>query len=273
MIDFSIEFFPPKTPNHESALWECLNSIKDFNPEFISVTYGADGSTRDRTHSIVQNIHENNKITCVPHLTCVNTSKDEISEILDSYSNMGVKSIVALRGDKPTTPNLNTSDYAFAYELVTDIKLKNKFQNIYVAAYPEKHPEAKSLTADLNNLKRKIDCGATAAITQFFFNNNYYYDFLNKCEQMGIGIPIIPGILPINNFTRVSAFASKCGASIPKEITKKYESLTMESECFEPSLDLLINQVNNLIENQIKKIHFYTLNQHKLLVNLFSSIE
>jgi methylenetetrahydrofolate reductase (NADPH) len=273
MIDFSVEFFPPKSNDLETNLWDCFNKIKPLKPSFVSVTYGADGSTRDRTHSIVKKIAQDNEVACAPHLTCVNTSKEDIEKILCAYQSLGIESIVALRGDKPSTLTNQSNDYSFAYELIPDIKLQRQFKNIFVAAYPEKHPEAKTIGHDIDNLKRKIDKGATAAITQFFFNNHFYYDFLNKCQQMSINIPIIPGILPINNFSRVSKFSEKCGTSVPDSILSKFQKIKDGASHHDLSLEILTTQVDGLISHNINRFHFYTLNQSSLMLDLFKIIK
>jgi methylenetetrahydrofolate reductase (NADPH) len=273
MINFSIEFFPPKSRNLEDSLWDCLDKIKPFKPSLVSVTYGADGSTRDRTHSIVKKIVEDTEIICAPHLTCVNASKEEIKKILHAYEDLGIESIVALRGDKPSTLIHKSNDYSFAHELILDIKSRKQFKNIFVAAYPEKHPEAKTMGHDIDNLKRKIDNGATAAITQFFFNNDFYYDFLNKCQQMSIAIPIIPGILPINDFNRVSKFSEKCGTSVPDTLFNKFQQIKEGASHYDVSLEVLTTQVNDLISQKINSFHFYSLNQPNLMLDLFKAIK
>jgi methylenetetrahydrofolate reductase (NADPH) len=272
MIDFSIEFFPPSSPAMEDKLWRTYKTLKKYNPSLISVTYGADGSTRDRTHKIVKKLIKEKKILVAPHLTCVGSTKQEISKILSDYAKLGIQSVVALRGDKPKQ-NDSLMDLRFATDLIEEIKKIQDYKNIFVAAYPEIHPESKSIKEDIAVLKLKEDLGATHAITQFFFDNNFYYEYLNLCAQQNISIPIIPGILPINNFERVFAFAQKCNASIPKSMIEAYKNISSNEDNLKLSLSLLVDQVEALKQNGVKNYHFYSLNQSELLESLFKSFE
>jgi len=272
MIDFSIEFFPPSSPVMEKNLWLTYETLKKYNPSFISVTYGADGSTRDRTHDIVKKLTKEKKILVAPHLTCIGSSKLEISIILSDYAKLGIESVVALRGDKPKENN-SPMDLKFATDLIEEIKKLQNYKNIFVAAYPETHPESKSIKEDIAVLKLKEDLGATHAITQFFFDNNFYYEYLNLCAQQNISIPIIPGILPINNFEKVCSFAQKCNTVIPKSMIEAFNNLSSNEDTLKLSLNLLVGQVEGLKQYGVTNFHFYSLNQSTLLESLFKSFE
>jgi methylenetetrahydrofolate reductase (NADPH) len=217
-IDVSFEFSPPRTPVMEASLWQAIDRLAPLRPRFVSVTYGAGGSTRDRTHATVNRLLNETDLAPAAHLTCVGASRAEVDNVIRSYRDSGVRHIVALRGDPPEgfgrfTPH--PDGYPNAEALVRGIRAIGDFE-ISVAAYPEVHPEAVSPQADLDNLKRKIDAGASRAITQFFFDPAVYLRFLDRARRGGITVPIVPGILPVTNFTRAGDFAAKCGASVPR---------------------------------------------------------
>lgn len=228
----SFEFFPPKTEKMETALWDAVQSLAPLSPRFVSVTYGADGSTRGRTHTTVARIAKETDLPAAAHLTCVGADRCEILEIARGYWAAGVRHIVALRGDPPRegekfTPSANS--FANAAELTAGLKSVAPFE-ISVAAYPECHPESVSLDADLDNLKAKIDAGADRAITQFFFSSDTFFRFRDRATAAGISAEIVPGILPVSNVAQTPKFAAQCGAAIPHWMDRLFESLDDQPE-------------------------------------------
>ncbi len=263
-IKVSFEFFPPKNDEMEEKLWKSINSLKNLNPEFVSVTYGAGGSTRERTHNTISRILQETNLKPASHLTCIASSKEEIAEIAKKYWDLGVRHIVALRGDMPAqSPNyqLRSDGYQYANELVLGLKKIHDFE-ISVAGYPEKHPEAKSLDEDIDNLKRKVDAGATRIITQFFFDSDAYFKFLEKCHKKGINIPIIPGILPVSNVKQVKHFAKMCGTSIPKWMQDLFLNLDENEETRKIVAGVVAIEMCRILNNGgVENFHFYTLNR------------
>lgn len=266
-LNVSFEFFPPKNNEMEEKLWDSINSLKNLNPSFVSVTYGAGGSTRERTHNTIKKILKETTLKPASHLTCIAASKDEINIIAKNYWDIGVRHIVALRGDMPaSSPNyqLHPNGYQYANELVAGLKKIADFE-ISVAGYPEKHPEAKTLDEDIDNLKRKVDAGATRIITQFFFNTDVYFSFIEKCQKRGITIPIVPGILPVSNVKQVKHFAKMCGASIPKWMSNIFEDLDEKDETRKLIAAIVAVEQCRILHNQgINDFHFYTLNRADL---------
>jgi methylenetetrahydrofolate reductase (NADPH) len=258
-INVSFEFFPPKTDEMEEKLLKAINNLKGLNPSFVSVTYGAGGSTRARTHKTIQKIIETTNLKPASHLTCVGASKDEIEEIARNYWQMGVRHIVALRGDMPaSSPNyqIRKDGYQYASDLVAGLKKIADFE-ISVAGYPEKHPEAVSLEADIEYLKKKVDAGADRIITQFFFDTDLYFRFIDKCEKAGINVPIIPGILPVSS--------KMCGASIPKWMDEIFVGLDEKEETRKLiAATVAVEQCRILHRAGIDDFHFYTLNRSDL---------
>ena len=233
-IQVSFEFFPPKTPEMETQLWECVTKLSAYQPRFVSVTYGAGGSTRERTHATVTRIRRETKLEPAAHLTCVNAHRDEINEIARNYWQHGIRHIVALRGDPSDlagggvyTPL--SGGYDYAADLVAGLLKIAPFE-ISVAAYPENHPQAVSAEDDMDNLHRKIDAGATRAITQFFFTTALYEKFVERARRRGINVPIVPGILPVTNFAQLRKFAAQCGASIPDWMSAQFEGLDADPD-------------------------------------------
>lgn len=264
-FNISYEFFPPKTPQMETQLWESVKRLEALNPHFVSVTYGAGGSTRERTHAIVARIAQETRMKPAAHLTCVSSSAAEIDEILHDYWDAGVRHIVALRGDPPTGVGTkfepNPKGYASSSELVRGIKRLHDFE-ISVSTYPEGHPESASVDQDLDALQVKIDAGATRAITQFFFDNDIYYRFLDKARARGIKIPIVPGIMPIRNFQQVASFAHKAGASVPKWVADRFEGLDDDPETRAlVAATTAVEQVMGLARAGVEEFHFYTNNR------------
>lgn len=265
-LNISFEFFPPKNRAMSLALWRAVQKLETLNPEFVSVTYGAGGSTRERTHKTIQKILKNTQLKPASHLTCIGASKAEIAQIAKKYWKMGVRHIVALRGDLPDGYQHPQDGYDYAYELVAGLKEIADFE-ISVAGYPEKHPEAKSLEADLDNLKRKIDAGANKVITQFFFDNNKFYDYLNLIEKKQIKAQIIPGILPIVNFEQMLKFAKMCETHVPDHFHQLFaKQFTDENSRNLLAAHVAMAQCTDLVKNGINNFHFYTLNRAELVL-------
>lgn len=263
----SFEFFPPNTEAMEATLWSSIERLADLDPTFVSVTYGADGSTRERTHAAVQRIIDETTLTPAPHLTCVGASRGEIDDIAREYWDMGVRHLVALRGDAPKdskgyVPHPN--GYAYAADLVEGLKNIGEF-DISVAAYPEIHPEAPSAAFDLENLKRKLNAGASRAITQFFFDTDLFLRFRDRCAAAGIESSIVPGILPITRFPQLERFAKMCGASIPDWLGGRFDGLDDDDGTRQMiAASIAIEQVRALQKEGISDFHFYTLNRSEL---------
>jgi len=263
----SFEFFPPNTESMEKTLWTSINHLSVLEPRFVSVTYGADGSTRERTHNAVARIRKETKLTAAPHLTCMGTTQGEIEDIARQYWDLGVRHLVALRGDPPKGVQQYTphpGGFAYAADLVEGLKRVADF-DISVAAYPEVHPEAASAQSDLDNLKRKLDAGASRAITQFFFNVDLYLRFRDRCAAAGITSTIVPGILPITRFPQLTRFAEQCGASVPGWLHDRFAGLEDDPETRKLiAASVAIEQVRQLQSEGIDEFHFYTLNRSEL---------
>jgi methylenetetrahydrofolate reductase (NADPH) len=266
-IRVSFEFFPPGDAAMEATLWCSLERLAPLAPRFVSVTYGADGSTRERTHSVVTRIQRQTQLIGAPHLTCIGASRGEILDIARVYWDEGVRHLVALRGDPPqghTTYRPRAGGFAFAADLVAGLRALAPF-DISVAAYPEVHPEAASPAADLENLKRKIDAGATRAITQFCYDIGVFLRFRDRCAAAGIVAPLVPGILPITRFPQVLRFARSCGASIPAWLRERFEGLDDDPETRRLiAAAVAIEQVQELRRHGVSEFHFYTLNRAEL---------
>jgi len=268
-IDVSFEFFPPKTQGMEDTLWRAIRRLEPLRPKYVSVTYGAGGSTRERTHATLARILSETTLKPAAHLTCVSATCSELDELIRDYWDLGVRQIVALRGDPPggvgeryePTPG----GYVNAADLCAGIKRIAPFE-IAVACYPEKHPESPTVAADIDMLKAKIDAGATSAITQFFFDNAAYFRYLDRVRASGITIPIVPGIIPIHNFKQVSGFATKSGASVPDWLGHRFESLDEDQETRHlVAAAVAAEQVLGLVDQGITEFHFYTLNRADLV--------
>jgi methylenetetrahydrofolate reductase (NADPH) len=266
-VEVSFEFFPPSTDKAADTLWASIKRLAPLNPAYVSVTYGAGGTTRERTHATVARIRQETNLEPAAHLTCVDASRAEIDDIARSYWDAGVKHIVALRGDSPDVTGRyepHPDGYAYASDLVAGLKKVADFR-ISVAAYPEPHPDAVSAEADLDNLKRKIDAGATEAITQFFFDVDTYLRFLDRARAAGISVPIIPGILPVTNFTQVAKFSAKTGASVPTWMADLFEGLENEPDTRKlVAASMAAEQCRVLHANGVNQFHFYTMNRADL---------
>ena len=267
-IEVSFEFFPPKTAGMEETLWNSIRRLEPLRPKYVSVTYGAGGSTRERTHATVARILRETTLKPAAHLTCVAATREEMDEIIGDYWDLGVRHIVALRGDPPggvgeryePTPG----GYKNGADLTRGIKAIAPFE-VSVACYPEKHPESSSIEADLDMLKAKIDAGATSAITQFFFDNEVFFRYLDRVRAASISVPIVPGIIPIHNFKQVSSFAAKSGASVPEWIGHRFEGLDEDQETRHlVAAAVAAEQVLGLVDQGITEFHFYTLNRADL---------
>jgi methylenetetrahydrofolate reductase (NADPH) len=267
-VRVSFEFFPPQTEESNRKLWASIQRLAPLKPAYVSVTYGAGGSTRERTHNTIYRIRHETDLEPAAHLTCIGASRDEIDGVARSYWQAGVRHVVALRGDPSDGASRyvpHPGGYAYAADLVAGLKKVAPFK-ISVAAYPEVHPEAKNAAADLDNLKRKIDAGASEAITQFFFDIDIYLRFLEMARKAGITVPIIPGILPVTNFARVTQFCAKCGASIPRWMADLFEGLDDDPETRTlVAASVAAEQCRALHANGVKQFHFYTLNRADLV--------
>jgi len=263
----SFEFFPPGSEEMQQTLWASLGRLSRLGPRFVSVTYGADGSTRKRTHDVVQRILSETSLTVAPHLTCVGASRAEIDDIAREYRDMGVQHLVALRGDPPRGADRYEpmpDGYAYAADLVAGLKRIADF-DISVAAYPEVHPEAPDARFDLDNLKRKLDAGANRAITQFFFDTRCFLDFRECCARAGIDSAVVPGILPITRFPQLQRFAKQCGASVPDWLVERFDGLDDDPDTRQiVAAGVAIEQVQALQAEGVDEVHFYTLNRSEL---------
>jgi methylenetetrahydrofolate reductase (NADPH) len=266
-LEISFEFFPPKTDKMRQNLWTAIRDLEPLHPRFVSVTYGAGGSTRENTHSIVTQVQAETGLKAAAHLTCVGETRDNIDDIARRYWDAGIRHIVALRGDPPEGCDHYEpmpGGYAFGADLVAGLRKVADFE-ISVGAYPEVHPEAASAQADLDNLKRKLDAGATRAITQFFFDNADYFRFVDRARAAGIDVPIVPGVLPIANFERMVGFAGKCGAIVPDWLRARFAAVEGDAERHKgEALDVAITQCRELFDAGIREFHFYTLNRADL---------
>jgi methylenetetrahydrofolate reductase (NADH) len=266
-VQVSFEFFPPNDESMDLTLWASIERLEPLAPRFVSVTYGADGSTRDRTHRVIARVQRETRLTGAPHLTCIGASRGEILDIARSYWDEGIRHIVALRGDAPagSSPYVPCGDgFAYASDLVAGLKGVADFE-ISVAAYPETHPEAPGPEQDLDNLKRKLDAGATRAITQFFFDADCFLRFRDACARRGIRAAMVPGILPITRFPQLMKFAARCGASVPDWLVERFEGLDDDPETRKMiAASIAIEQVARLRREGIEEFHFYTLNRAEL---------
>jgi methylenetetrahydrofolate reductase (NADPH) len=266
-IEVSFEFFPPADAEMEATLWKSVERLAPLAPRFVSVTYGADGSTRERTHNVVTRIQRETPLIGAPHLTCIGASRGEILDIARRYWDQGIRYLVALRGDPPqgqTTYTPHSDGFAYASDLVAGLKSVANF-DISVAAYPEVHPEAPSAQFDLDNLKRKIDAGASRAITQFFYDTDLFLHFRDRCQAAGIHTPVVPGILPITRFPQVLRFAARCGATIPEWLKHRFHGLDDDPDTRRLiAASVAIEQVQELERQGVRDFHFYTLNRAEL---------
>ncbi len=270
-VTVSFEFFPPSDEGMGRQLWESVLRLAPLQPNFVSVTYGADGSTRSRTHECVLRILRETNLTVAPHLTCVGASRGEVLRIAQDYWQQGVRHMVALRGDAPASQQSPDGRYrpkdggfAYASDLVAGLSAVGNFE-VSVAAYPEGHPESGGIDADLENLKRKVDAGAGRAITQFFFETDVFLRYRDRCAAAGIRVPLVPGILPITRFPQLLRFAGRCGASVPLWLRQRFDGLDDDPETRRMiAANVAIEQVQRLRMQGVDEFHFYTLNRAEL---------
>ena len=269
---FSFEFFPPQTPEGMERLRAARRQLAQLNPKFFSVTFGAGGSTRDRTLETVLEIQSEGH-TAAPHLSCIGSTAENIRTMLERYREQGIRHIVALRGDLPSGM-AQAGEFRYANELVTFIR--REFGDVFhieVAAYPEYHPQSRSSQEDLQNFKRKVDSGANSAITQYFYNADAYFNFIEACEAEGICIPIVPGIMPINKFSQLARFSDTCGAEIPRWIRKRLESYGDDSASIRAfGLDVVTDLCDRLLKGGAPGLHFYTLNSAGLTSTIWQRL-
>jgi methylenetetrahydrofolate reductase (NADPH) len=266
----SFEFFPPGDEAMAQQLWQSVQRLAPLHPSFVSVTYGADGSTRERTHEFVQRVLRETDLRVAPHLTCVGASRAEVLEIAHGYWRQGVRHLVALRGDAPAANMVDgryqphSEGFAYASDLVGGLRQVGNFE-VSVAAYPEGHPESGGVDADLENLRRKVDAGADRAITQFFFETDYFLRYRDRCAAAGIRASIVPGILPITRFPQLLRFASRCGASVPDWLRARFDGLDDDPDTRRMiAANVAIEQVQRLRQHGVEEFHFYTLNRAEL---------
>jgi methylenetetrahydrofolate reductase (NADH) len=269
-LSVSFEFFPPKTEAMEEKLWQSIERLAPLAPSFVSVTYGAGGSTRERTHATVARILKETRLQPAAHLTCVAATRDEVDAVVRDYARAGVRHIVALRGDPAggvgTAYEPHPGGYANGAELAAGIRRISGDFEISVAAYPEKHPESPSIAADIDMLKRKVDAGAGRAITQFFFDNDLYEAYVERVRAAGVDIPIVPGIVPVHNFAQVARFAAGCGASVPAWLAQRFEGLDEDPATRQlVAAAVAAEQVLDLVDRGVTDFHFYTMNRADLV--------
>jgi methylenetetrahydrofolate reductase (NADPH) len=265
-VEVSFEFFPPNDDAMGKQLWEAVSRLAPLQPKFVSVTYGADGSTRTKTHDCVQRMLRETDLCVAPHLTCVGASREEVLGIAQDYWRHGIRHLVALRGDLPEGQPKAGAEGGFAYasDLVRGLAGVAQF-DMSVGAYPEGHPESKGVEADVENLKRKVDAGATRAITQFFFDTDVFLRYRDRCAAAGMDISIVPGILPITRFPQLVRFAGRCGASVPDWLRRRFDGLDDDAETRRMiAANVAIEQVQRLREHGVNEFHFYTLNRAEL---------
>jgi len=270
---FSFEFFPPKNEQAEAALSATIDQLAALKPRFCSVTFGAGGSTREKTFETVVEIQRKTGIESAPHISCIASTRDSIREVLNAYRANGIRHIVALRGDMPSGM-LSAGEFRYANELVEFIRGETGDHfHIEVAAYPEMHPQAPNYAADLRNFQRKVAAGANAAITQYFYNAEAYFRFVDDCEKLGITLPIVPGIMPITNYTQLSRFSELCGADIPRWVRKRLELFGDDRKAIRAfGLEVVSELCRRLLEQGAPGLHFYTLNQAEATLGIWLNL-
>ena len=265
----SFEFFPPKTEEMEKSLWEAIERLAPLSPHFVSVTYGAGGSTRERTHTTVKRMLTETALTPAAHLTCVDATRGDVDAVIRNYRDIGVRHIVALRGDPSGGAGAHYAPHPGGYEnaadLIAGIRRIGDFE-VSVSAYPEKHPDSRDLDADIDMLKAKVDAGATRAITQFFFENDLFFRYLDRVRARGIDIPIVPGIVPVQNFKQVKNFGERCGTSIPSWLAQRFDGLDDDVATRKlVAAAVAAEQVIDLVDRGVTDFHFYTMNRADLV--------
>ncbi|MGD8927285.1 MAG: methylenetetrahydrofolate reductase [NAD(P)H] [Thioalkalispiraceae bacterium] len=271
---FSFEFFPPKTDEGVEKLKRVRDKLAKLSPKYFSVTFGAGGSTQQGTLETVVDI-QNAGYSAAPHISCIGTKRETITQLLDTYKENGIEHLVCLRGDLPSgSGNIRGGDFNYANELVAFVKEQyNDHFFIEVAAYPEFHPQAPSATADLDNFKRKVEAGADSALTQYFFNPDAYFHFIDECEKRNVNIPIVPGIMPITNYTQLVRFSDMCGAEIPRWIKKRLQDFADDKDSIRAfGEDVITELCQHLLEAGAPGLHFYTLNQANFTMSVWKNL-
>ena len=272
---FSLEYFPPRSEQGELTLAAARKELSKLKPAFASVTFGAGGSTQDGTNQTVKSIIDEDGIDAAPHISCISTNRETLAKMLEDYRELGVKRLVALRGDIPSGYGMaEHNELRYANELVEFIRQKTgDYYTIEVAAYPEFHPQASSAKADLLNFKRKVEAGADSAITQYFFNPEAYFRFIEDCQSMGLDIPIIPGIMPITNYKQLARFSDACGAEIPRWIRKRLESYGDDLESIRQfGLDVVTRLCEKLLDGGAPGLHFYSMNRSEPVRTIWNNL-
>ena len=272
---FSLEYFPPRSQQGESSLAAARKDLSKLKPAFASVTFGAGGSTLDGTYQTVKAIIDEDGIDAAPHISCISTNRDTLAKMLEEYRELGVKRLVTLRGDMPSGYGMaEHNELRYANELVEFIRQKTgDYYTIEVAAYPEFHPQASSAQADLLNFKRKVEAGADSAITQYFFNPDAYFRFIEDCQSMGLDIPVIPGIMPITNYKQLARFSDACGAEIPRWIRKRLESYGDDLESIRQlGLDVVTRLCEKLLDGGAPGLHFYSMNRSEPVRTIWNNL-
>lgn len=271
----SFEFFPPKEKAGEERLFENISILENFKPDFVSLTYGAGGGTSKNTFQIVKRIKQETKLIPMPHITCINQSDNELKAILEEYKKIGIENVMALRGDPPEVdgkPIILKEHQCHADHMVKLAVSVSNF-SIGVAGYPEGHLESPDLKTDIKYTKLKVDAGADFIITQMFFDNHYYYDFLERADKAGIRVPIIPGIMPISDLDRIGTFCTKCGATLPDHIKQRLEKAGLIKEDIKKtSIEIITEQCADLMAHGVKNLHFFTLNQSEIVSQVVSNL-
>ncbi|MCW8963181.1 MAG: methylenetetrahydrofolate reductase [NAD(P)H] [Gammaproteobacteria bacterium] len=269
----SFEFFPPKTDKGRENLKATREQLAALNPEYFSVTFGAGGSTREHTLEIVREIQAESRVDAAPHLSCIGSTRENIQQLLNEYQSAGIHRLVSLRGDIPEGMQ-DTGEFHYANELISFIRETTGDQfHIEVAAYPEMHPEADNATADLNNFKRKVESGANGAITQYFYNADAYFYFIDACQKLGINIPIVPGIMPITNYKQLASFSSACGAEIPRWMSNKLQEYGDDLESIRTfGIDFTAGMCQRLLDQGAPGLHFYTLNKSEASLAIYQQL-
>ena len=272
---YSFEFFPTKTDAGHEKLLATARTLASYNPDFFSCTYGAGGSTRDRTLNTVLQLESEVKVPAAPHLSCVGDSKAELRALLAQYKDAGIKRIVALRGDLPSGMGMASGELRYANELVEFIRQETDDQfHIEIAAYPEMHPQARNFEDDLANFVRKANAGADSAITQYFFNAESYFYFVERVQKLGVKIPVVPGIMPITNYSKLARFSDACGAEIPRWIRKQLEAYGDDAKSIQAFGEEVITQMcEQLLQGGAPGLHFYTLNQAEPSLAIWNNLK
>lgn len=272
--DFSFEFFPPRSPQAEHQLLQASEELARLNPRFFSVTFGAGGTTRAKTRETVLELENRTGIESAPHISCIGSTRSSIRRIVDDYREQGIRRIVALRGDMPSGM-VDVGEFRYANELIEFIRAETGDHfHIHVAAYPEMHPQAPHIEADLGNFKRKVEAGADGAITQYFYNSEAYFRFVESCRKIGVDIPIVPGIMPIGNFFQISRFSEGCGADIPRWMRKRFEYYADDRDSIQKlGIDIVSALCQNLLDNGAPGIHFYTMNRSDLVCKIWDRLK